>query len=54
MKDWSETEALRRELLEEVYAGAAAGMPAMLLDEDHIRNASEEELERIARQYGRR
>lgn len=46
------TEELRRRLLEEVYAGAAAGMGAMLLDEAAIRRADEEELREIARRYG--
>lgn len=45
-------EDLRRNLLDEVWAGAAAGMPAMLLDEDAIRRADEEELEDLARRYG--
>ena len=46
-------EQLRKELLDEIYAGAfAGGLPAMLLDEDRIRNADEEELIKIAREYG--
>ena len=48
------TEQLRRKLLEEIYAGAFAGMPAMLLDEDEIRDADEEELIEIAKRYGMR
>ena len=48
------TEELRRKLLEEIYAGAFAGMPAMLLDEDKIRDADEEELIEIAKRYGMR
>ena len=48
------TEKLRRKLLEEIYAGAFAGMPAMLLDEDEIRDADEEELIEIAKRYGMR
>ena len=48
------TEELRRKLLEEIYAGAFAGMPAMLLDEDEIRDADEEELIEIAKRYGTR
>ncbi len=48
------TEELRRKLLEEIYAGAFAGMPAMLLDEDEIRDADEEELIEIAKRYGMR
>lgn len=46
-------EELRQKLLDEIYAGAfAGGMPAMLLDEDEIKNADGEELRRIARRYG--
>lgn len=48
-----DTEQLRKALLDEVYAGAfAGGMPAMLLDEDRIRRADEEELKKLAREYG--
>ena len=47
-----DTEELRRRLLEEIYAGAAAGMGAMLLDEGRIRRADDEELREIAAQYG--
>ena len=46
------SEDLRRKLLDDVYAGAFAGMPAMLLEEDEIRNADDEELEEIARRHG--
>ena len=46
------TEELRQQLLEEIYAGAMAGMPAMLLDEDAIRQADSEELQDIAQRYG--
>lgn len=46
-------ERLRKELLDEIYAGAfAGGMPAMLMDEGRIRHADEEELIKIAREYG--
>ena len=45
-------EALRQSLLNEVYAGAFSGLPAMLLDEDEIRQADADELEEIARRYG--
>ena len=45
-------EWLRRELLDEIYAGAFSGTPVMLLDEDEIREAGSEELRRIARRYG--
>lgn len=48
-----DTEALRRELLEEAYAGAFSGLGAMLLDVDEIKNADAEELKEIARQTGR-
>lgn len=47
-----EMEALRQKLLNEVWAGAAAGLPAMLLDAEAIRRADADELETIARQYG--
>lgn len=44
---------LRQRLLDEVYAGAFCGkMPAMRMDEDRIRKADEEALEKIAREYG--
>ena len=48
-----DTEALRRELLDEAYAGAFSGLGAMLLDADEIRNADWDELEEIARRTGR-
>lgn len=54
MNEPRRSEELRQELLDEVLAGAAAGMPAMLLDADRIRSASEEELRQIARRYGKR
>ncbi len=47
-----DTEELRSRLLADVYAGTAAGMPAMFLDESRIRDADEEELKKIAREYG--
>lgn len=47
------TETLRQELLDEAYAGAVSGLWAMILDADEIRNADVEELEKIARRYGR-
>ena len=43
---------LRQKLLDDVYAGACAGMSAMLLEEDEIRKADGEELEEIARRHG--
>lgn len=48
-----DTEALRKELLEEAYAGAFSGLGAMLLDADEICRADRDELEEIARRYGR-
>ena len=41
-----------QKLLDDVYAGACAGMSAMLLEEDEIRKADDEELEEIARRHG--
>lgn len=43
-----DVEELRQKLLDEVWAGATSGLPAMILDEDEIRNASAEELRDIA------
>lgn len=48
-----DAEDLRKELMDEAYAGAFSGMEAMLLDADEIRRADEKELEEIARQYGK-
>lgn len=50
--DTQEVEELRKKLLSDVYAGTFAGMPAMILDESRIRYASQEELEKIAKEYG--
>ena len=47
-----DVEKLRRNLLDEIYAGAVSGLGAMILDEDRIRNADEEELREIAKEYG--
>ena len=47
-------EELRQALLNEVWAGAASGLGAMLLDEQEIRRADPEELEKLARRYGMR
>lgn len=52
MKNNENTEDLRQKLLDDVYAGAFAGMPAMLLEEDEIRTADDEELEKIAGRHG--
>jgi len=49
-----QTERLREDLLQEIYAGAASGLGAMLLDEDRIRHADKEELEEIAKEYGKK
>ena len=45
-------ETLRGMLLDDVYAGAFSGMPEMLLDEDKILDADEDELEDLANHYG--
>lgn len=47
-----EDEQLRKQLLDDFYAGAFSGLPAMLADEDEIKNAGTEELQCIARRYG--
>lgn len=47
-------ERLRAALLNEVYAGGFSGFPAMLLDEDEIKDASGPKLLEIARRYGLR
>lgn len=52
MKYSGDTEDLRRQLLDDVYAGAVCGMGAMLLEEDAIRQADAEELEEIAKRHG--
>lgn len=52
MKQYDETEALRRELLDEACAGAFSGLGAMILDAEEIRRADGGELEEIARRYG--
>lgn len=49
----NDAEALRRELLDEVYAGALSGLGAMLLDADEIQNADMDKLKEIAQRYGR-
>ena len=49
---YDDNETLRRELLDEVYAGAFSGLGAMILDAEEIRRADGGELEEIARRYG--
>ena len=46
------TEELRAALLDDLYAAAFSGMPAVLSEEDDIRNADEEKLRRMASYYG--
>lgn len=48
----SDTESLRRRLLEEAYAMAFSGMPAAILDAGEIERASGEELREIAKRFG--
>lgn len=48
----NDIEALRRELLDEVCAGAFSGLGAMLLDAEEIQTADGDELRKIARRYG--
>lgn len=52
MDSHRDEKALRRALLDEVWAGAASGLGAMLLDEEKIQRAGPEELEQMTRQYG--
>ena len=48
-----DSEDLRRALLDDVYAGAfAGGTPAMLQEEDQIRKADDQDLEKLAQQHG--
>ena len=48
----SEKENLRDELLDYIYAGAFSGMPSMILEQNRIQDASPEELQKIAKEYG--
>lgn len=48
----NDTENLRSTILNDIYAGAAAGMGAMLLDEGRVIGADERQLHEIAKQYG--
>ena len=45
-------ERLRRDLAEDRYAGAFAGMPAMIMEAWELEDASEEELLDMARSDG--
>ena len=47
-----DTEELRKKLLADIYAGSISGMPAMFLDESRIQKADDEEIEKIAKEYG--
>lgn len=47
-----DTEELRRGLLDEIYAGAFAGMPAMLLVRMKFATQTLKKLRQIAKQYG--
>ena len=47
-----DTESLRKQLLDEAYAGAFSGLGAMLLDEEEIGDADLEELQEVARRQG--
>ena len=51
---YHDTESLRRELIDEAYAGVFSGLGAMLLDAEEIRSADADELEEIARRYGKK
>ena len=35
-----------------IYAGAFSGMPSMILEQNRIQDASPEELQKIAKEYG--
>ena len=54
MSNDQNTEELRRQLLDTLWAGAASGLGAMLTDEETVRRAGPEELEVLARRYGLR
>lgn len=45
-------ERLRQAILNELYAGAFAGMPAMLVEAEDVKHADYEELIQIAERYG--
>ena len=46
-----DTERLRQAILNELYAGAFAGMPAMLMEAENVKRANYEELIQIAERY---
>ena len=48
----SNKEKLRLVLLNEIYAGGFSCCPAMLIEENEIKKASDYELLEIARRYG--
>lgn len=48
----TDLERLRRDLAEDRYAGAFAGMPAMLMEAWEIKGALERELLELARREG--
>lgn len=50
--DEMDTEELRNFLLDDLYAAAFSGMPAVLSEEDRIREADDGELRRMASYYG--
>lgn len=46
------TEELRAALLDDLYAAAFSGMPAVLSEEEEIRSADDAKLRRMASYYG--
>lgn len=47
-----DNETIRQALLNEIYAGAFAGMPAMLTLEEEVKTADTERLMTLAEQFG--
>lgn len=47
-----DAEHLRQLILNELHAGAFAGMPAMLMEVEDVKHADYEELIQIAERYG--
>ena len=45
-------EERKKRLLTDIYAGVVAGMPEMLLEEEEIRTASEEEIDALEKRHG--